>query len=128
MESSDAARVRFFDDERGVILGFTASGVTADRWEVALCGESQRGRQSHKVQGTFCGAGLHADPWLRLPRDVLTNGQTVNIDESACVWRETGHQVLANGHKDSLPHRSHRRREFSGAARRIQAGRRRHSL
>ena len=53
---------------RGVVSGFTANGATTDHWEVAFCGESQRGRQSDKVQGTFCGAGLHADTWLRLPR------------------------------------------------------------
>ena len=42
--------------------------------------------------------------------------------------RVTGHQVPANGHKDSLPQCTHRRRDFSGAARRVQAGRRRHGL
>ena len=82
-----------------MVYGFI--GATADHWEVALCGESQRGRQSDKVQGTFFGAGLHADTWLRLPQDVLTNGQIVNIEDRACVpLRETGHQVPANGHKD----------------------------
>ena len=111
-----------------MVSGFTANGATADHWQVALCSESQRGRQSDKVQGTFCGAWLHADTWLRLPRDVLTNGQTVNIEDSACVWRETGHQVPANGHKVSLPQCTHRRRDFSGAARRVQAGRQRHGL
>ena len=105
-----------------MVSGFTANGATADHWGVALCGESQRGRQSDRVQGMFCCAGLHADTWLRLPRDVLTNGQTVNIENNACVRRDTGHQVPANGHKDSLPQCTHRQRDFSGAASRVQAG------
>ena len=75
--------------------------------------------------GTFCGAGLHADTWRRLPRDVLTNGQTVNIEDSVRVQRERGHQVPAYGHEDSIPERTDRRRDFSGATRRVQAGRRR---
>ena len=111
-----------------MVSGFTANGATADYWKVALCGESQREWQSDKVQGTFCGAGLHADTWLRLPRDVLTNGQTVNIEDSACVWRETRHQVPVIGHKDSLPQCTHKRRHFSGAVRRVPAGQRRHVL
>ena len=93
------------------------------KW-LALCGESERGRQNDKVKGTFCGVGLHANTWLRLPRDVLTNGQTVNVEDSACVRRETGHQVTANGHIDSQPEWTHRRRDFSGAARWVLAERR----
>ena len=77
---------------------------------MALCRKSQRGRQSDKLQGTSCGAALHADTWLRLPREVLTNGQTVNIEDSAIVRRETGHQVSANGQEDSIPQCIHRRR------------------
>ena len=92
-----------------------ANGATADHWEVALCPESQRGRHSDKVQVTFCGAELHADTWFRLPRDVHTIGQSVNIEDSACVRCETGHQVPANGHKDSIPQCTHRRKDFSGA-------------
>ena len=81
-------RVHFFDDERGVVSGFLANGATANHWKVALFGESQQRRQSDKVGGTFCGAGLHADTWLRLPQDVLTNGKTGNLEDSTCVRRE----------------------------------------
>ena len=101
--------------------GFTAYAATTNHWEVALCVESQRGRQSNKVQGTFCGAGLHADTWLRLPRYVLTNSRSVNNEERARVRREGGHQIVANGHKDRIPQCTHRRKDFSG-------GRRRHNL
>ena len=109
---------------RGVVSGFTANGATANLWKVAFCDENQRGQQSDKVQGTFCGA----DTWLRLPRDVLTNGQTANNEDSACLRRGTRHQVPANGHEDSIPQCTHRRRDFSGAARRVQAWRGRHGL
>ena len=32
---------------------------------------------------------------------------TVNIEDSACLRRETGRQVPANGHKDNIPHCTH---------------------
>ena len=69
----------------------------------------QREGQSDKVQDTFCGAVPHADTWHRLPQDVLTDSQTVIIEDSVCARRETEHQVPTNGHKDSIPQYTLRR-------------------
>ena len=57
-----------------------------------------------------------------------TYSQTVRLSTLMIALASNGHQVPGNGHKDSLPKCTQRRRDFSGAARMVQAGRRRYCL
>ena len=95
------------------------------KWHFAL--KVNEDGKVRKYKARFVARGFTQSPGLDhhetyTPTVRLSTLRTV----VACGVRQ--HQVPAKGHKDSIPQCTHRRRDFSRAATRVQAGRRRHGL